>query len=231
MIQLFSPGKKPISPGHVCDTAFLPWKKPISPHSEHSTVLPLTPHTISNRQTCQKEKCMVNRLRYGNFHIIPYINPRHISLRAEDWYGCLKLIWGMIWNLPYNTIIYLSIGTPLQCVKIIIFRHPKNWDISKIAKIFSNFLYQPSTPISLRAEDWFGCLRLIWGMIWNLPYNTVISIYHMALQDSFTLAKILMSCFGLHYFVRFVFCGTSLLAPSGPVVRQITRQELIWVLY
>ena len=34
-----------------------------------------------------------------------------------------------------------SIGTPLLFVKIIIFRHPKNWDISKIAKIFSNFLY------------------------------------------------------------------------------------------
>ena len=40
-----------------------------------------------------------------------------------------------------STVIYLSIGTPLQFVKIIIFRHPKNWDISKIAKIFSNFLY------------------------------------------------------------------------------------------
>ena len=25
-------------------------KKPISPHSEHSVVLPFTPHTISNRQ-------------------------------------------------------------------------------------------------------------------------------------------------------------------------------------
>ena len=34
-----------------------------------------------------------------------------------------------------------SIGTPLQFVKIRIFRHPKNWDISKIAKIFGNFLY------------------------------------------------------------------------------------------
>ena len=38
------------------------------------------------------------------------------------------------------TVIY-RIGTPLQFVKIIIFNHPKNWDISKIAKIFSIFLY------------------------------------------------------------------------------------------
>ena len=65
--------------GHVDDTAFLPgqkthitmhvgdiyiyiyffffffWlrqKKPTSPHSEHLAVLPLTPDTISNRQTC-----------------------------------------------------------------------------------------------------------------------------------------------------------------------------------
>ena len=48
--------KKPISPGHVGDTVFLPGQKPLSPHSEHSAVLPLTPHRISNRQTCQKEK-------------------------------------------------------------------------------------------------------------------------------------------------------------------------------
>ena len=57
----FSPGQKPISPGHVGDTAFFArakkkQKKNISPHSEHSAVLPLTPHTISNRQTCQKDK-------------------------------------------------------------------------------------------------------------------------------------------------------------------------------
>ena len=60
--------------GHLDDTAFLPGQKthitmhvgdiyffffffaraekPTSPHSEHSAVLPLTPDTISNRQTC-----------------------------------------------------------------------------------------------------------------------------------------------------------------------------------
>ena len=66
--------------GHVGDMAFFAWtknpyyqvtwviwlfcpgKKPVSPYSEHSTVLLLTPHMISNRQTCQKEKCMINRL-------------------------------------------------------------------------------------------------------------------------------------------------------------------------
>ena len=35
--------------------------------------------------------------------------------------------------------------------------------------------YQPETPISvrgpLRPSDWYGCLGLIWGMIWKLPYN------------------------------------------------------------
>ena len=58
----FFPGQKPISPGHVGDTAILPGQKTISPHSEHSAVLPLTPHTIPNRKTCQKEKCIINRL-------------------------------------------------------------------------------------------------------------------------------------------------------------------------
>ena len=43
----FLPGQKPILPGHVGDTAFLLRQKKISPHSKH---------TISNRQTCQKEK-------------------------------------------------------------------------------------------------------------------------------------------------------------------------------
>ena len=48
--------------GQVGDTAFLLEKKSISPHSEHSAVLLLTLHMISNRQTCQKEKCMINRI-------------------------------------------------------------------------------------------------------------------------------------------------------------------------
>ena len=42
--------------GHVGDTAFLQGQNPISPHSEHLAVLPLSPHSISNRQTCQKEE-------------------------------------------------------------------------------------------------------------------------------------------------------------------------------
>ena len=58
--------KKNISPGHVVDTAFLPRQKPISQHSEHSAVLPSILHTISNMQACQKEKCRINRLWYGN---------------------------------------------------------------------------------------------------------------------------------------------------------------------
>ena len=43
-------------------------------------------------------------------------------------------------NIPKYWLTY-SIGAPLQFVKIIIFRDSKNWTISKIAKIFSNFLY------------------------------------------------------------------------------------------
>ena len=58
----FCPGKKPVSPGHLGDMAFLPCAKNPYHHTEHSAVLPLTRHTISNRQTCQKEKCMINRL-------------------------------------------------------------------------------------------------------------------------------------------------------------------------
>ena len=62
--------------GHVGDTAFLPGGKKhhqvtwairifcpgentISSHSEHSAVLRLTLHTVSNRQ---KGKCMINGL-------------------------------------------------------------------------------------------------------------------------------------------------------------------------
>ena len=65
--------------GHMGDTAFLHWqkKKIVPPHLEHSAVLHLTLHTISNRQICQREICMINRLLYSNFHIIPHINPRH----------------------------------------------------------------------------------------------------------------------------------------------------------
>ena len=80
----------------------------------------LTPHTISNRQICQKEKCMINKLWYGNFHIIPHINLRHPyqpeGQRSSGWYGCWvdmgydMKIWpsgwygcpGLIWKLPYN---------------------------------------------------------------------------------------------------------------------------------
>ena len=29
---------------------------------DYFVILPLTPHTLANRQTCQKEKCMINRL-------------------------------------------------------------------------------------------------------------------------------------------------------------------------
>ena len=43
--------------GHVGDTAFLPGQK------THITTF----------------KCMINRLWYGNFHIIPHIDPWHIS--------------------------------------------------------------------------------------------------------------------------------------------------------
>ena len=38
MIQLFSPGKRPILPGHVGDTTFLSVQKPISPQLEHLAV-------------------------------------------------------------------------------------------------------------------------------------------------------------------------------------------------
>ena len=87
---------------------FWPGKNPLSQHSENSAVLPLTPH----RQTCQKEKCMINRLWYGNFHIISHINPRHLyqpeDLWSSGWYRCLGLIWGMIWKLTYNNLIIMS---------------------------------------------------------------------------------------------------------------------------
>ena len=84
---------KDVRMGHLGDTDFLAGKKSISLHSENSAVLPLTPRTISKRQTCQKEKCMINGLWYGNFHIIMAV--KHISLLwsakgnngSRGWYG------------------------------------------------------------------------------------------------------------------------------------------------
>ena len=56
---------------------FCAGKKSKSPYSEHSAVLPLTRLTISNGQICQKEKCMINRLWYGNFRA---------DMGVSDWY-------------------------------------------------------------------------------------------------------------------------------------------------
>ena len=57
-------------------------------------IVTTSPHTISNRDTYQKEKCMINRLWYGNFHI-PHINPRH-TYQPEGfgvWYeNCYTII-------------------------------------------------------------------------------------------------------------------------------------------
>ena len=51
------------------------------------------------------------RSLYGNFQIISNINPRHpyqpSGLRPSGWYGCLGLIWGMMWKLPYHNIFII----------------------------------------------------------------------------------------------------------------------------
>ena len=57
--------KGPVLPGHMGDTAFLLVQKTHITTLEHLAVLPLTPHKISNRQTCQKEKFMINRSALG----------------------------------------------------------------------------------------------------------------------------------------------------------------------
>ena len=84
-------------------------KKP-NHHIRSTQVLSLTPHTIWKRQLCQKEKCMINRLWYGNFYTIPHINPRHPyqleGLWPSGWYGGLGLTWGMIWKLSYNNLFF-----------------------------------------------------------------------------------------------------------------------------
>ena len=37
--------------------------------------------------------------------------------------------------------------------------------------IFISYPISPETPISARGPSgWYGCLNLIWGMIWKLPY-------------------------------------------------------------
>ena len=51
----FCPGQKPISPGHVGDTAFFAQDKKHTATFGALGGLALTPHTISNGQTCQKD--------------------------------------------------------------------------------------------------------------------------------------------------------------------------------
>ena len=45
-----------------------------------------------------------------NFHITPHINQKHpfqpSGLRPSGEYGCLKLIWGVIWKLSNNNLLF-----------------------------------------------------------------------------------------------------------------------------
>ena len=45
--------------------------------------------------------------------------------------------------------------------------------------------YQPETPISV--SGWYGCLGLIWGMIWKLPYNNLYLLLHKKLCCGYSL--------------------------------------------
>ena len=74
----FTPAKLKQNKTHTQKKKKKKKKKNISPQSEHSAVLPLTPHTISNRQTCQKEKCVLNKLWCDNFHTIPQIKRKNV---------------------------------------------------------------------------------------------------------------------------------------------------------
>ena len=58
----FAQAKNPYHQVRWVIRLFCTGKKPTSPHSEHWVVLPLTPHMVSNRQTGQIEKYMINRL-------------------------------------------------------------------------------------------------------------------------------------------------------------------------
>ena len=89
-------GKKPVSTGHVGDSAFLRRQK--NPYH----------HIRSTRWCClwlciwyqigklvKKEKYMISRLCYGNFQIIPHISSRPISAWGPL---ALRLIWIEGWD-------------------------------------------------------------------------------------------------------------------------------------
>ena len=112
----FCPGKKPISLGHVGDTAFFARAK-IPYHHIRSTrrsstfgafgglfgalgglAVLLIRYQID--KLVRQKACMINRLRYGNFHIIyPHINPRPISARGPL---ALGLIWVSRVDMGYD---------------------------------------------------------------------------------------------------------------------------------
>ena len=53
---------KTISVGLMGDAAFFARAKNPYHHIRSTAVWSFTPHTISNRHTCQKENCMIDRL-------------------------------------------------------------------------------------------------------------------------------------------------------------------------
>ena len=86
--------------GHMGDTAFLVHRQ--NAHITHITTF----------------KCMINRLWYGNFHIIPHINPRPILALGLSAFG---LIWVSRVDMGYeNYQIIISIYGPLLHVPRII---------------------------------------------------------------------------------------------------------------
>ena len=46
------------------------------------------------------------------------------TISTSGWYGCDRLIWGMIWELPYNSLylfLYAVVHYHLSCIKLYIY--------------------------------------------------------------------------------------------------------------
>ena len=150
--------------GHVGDMPFMPGQKTHitrsrgwygffarakTSQSEHSAVL----HLISNRQICQKEKCMINRLWNCNFHIIPPITPRPISARVPKARGLISQCWV---DMGYDMKIHIIIS--IYCV-----RPAKPWSTwASSLSAWRRCLHSALRILSSNCKDWLGDLSLRW---------------------------------------------------------------------
>ena len=86
-------------------------------------------------------------------HISPRAFGLHADMGVSGWYGSLRLIRGMIWKLPYDNLLILSlVGISTDARKLASFDIPTRDNIHR---------YQCNNPIILIYHFWFLLVRSI----------------------------------------------------------------------